>query len=78
MPVPPGTAWHQLYSVPPTGLPLGSTLWEREILSCNSDSISISTQEPKTWCYQFPSLSSFDCRLSISLLLGFILGQKEP
>lgn len=26
MPVPPGTAWRQLYSVPPTGLPLGSTL----------------------------------------------------
>lgn len=37
MPVPPGTAWHQLYSVPPTGLPLGSTLW---VLSLSIDMLA--------------------------------------
>nr|POF14968.1 hypothetical protein CFP56_63306 [Quercus suber] len=26
--------------------------------------------EPETWCYQFPSLSSFDCRHSVPLLSG--------
>ena len=37
MPVPPGTALHQLYSVPPTGLPFGSTLW---VLSLSIDMLA--------------------------------------